>query len=384
MKDFLLDYSVDELGAIFDKGYRAKQVFQFVYQQYGVDFAELSTFSKADRAALNDRFSLDQVAIAARQVSSDGSEKFLFRLGDSHTIEAVLLLMKEGELDEEGEIIREPRYTICLSTQVGCKIGCAFCMTGKSGFTRNLSAGEIVAQVLLIKREHNMPTERGLNIVFMGMGEPLDNFESVVKAIAILSAKEGLNIARRRQTISTSGISPKIDALGSLKLGVLLAISLHAVDDAVRERLIPLNKAYNIESIIAAVKRFPIDARKRLLFEYLMIDGVNDSEICAKKLARLLNGIRAKVNLIAFNPHNGSDFKRPKRAAMESFRQILLNSGLICTIRESRGIDIDAACGQLRERAGGEMFHGKHSSHPAIHSISPDLDRGKSQQKGFT
>ncbi|MDR2905384.1 MAG: 23S rRNA (adenine(2503)-C(2))-methyltransferase RlmN [Helicobacteraceae bacterium] len=350
MKKFLLDFSLAELSAQFDKPFRAKQIYKFVYQQYGADFAQISTLPKETRAFLAENFSLDNVTIAARQTSKDGSEKFLFHLADDHTIEAVLLLMREGENDEEGEVVKEPRYTICISSQVGCKIGCAFCMTGKGGFTRNISAGEIAAQALLIKREKNMATERGLNIVFMGMGEPLDNFENVAKAIGILTDKEGLNIAPRRITISTSGITPKIDALAALNSGVLLAISLHAVDNETRTRLIPLNKAYDIESVIAAVRRFPIDLRKRVLFEYLMIGSLNDTTQHAKKLVKLLSGIPAKVNLIAFNPHEGSEFARPKRADMETFQRYLLDRGVVCTIRESRGVDIDAACGQLRER----------------------------------
>jgi 23S rRNA (adenine2503-C2)-methyltransferase len=186
----------------------------------------------------------------------------------------------------------------------------------------------------------------------MGMGEPLDNLESVAKAIAILACKEGLNIAPRRQTISTSGISPKIAKLGEMNLGVLLAISLHAVDDETRQRLMPINKAYDIASVIAAVKSYPIDMRKRVMFEYLMIRGINDSIECAKKLVKLLNGLRAKVNLIAFNPHEGSSFERPSAAAMEAFQRLLLDRGLLCVVRQSRGMDIDAACGQLRERLG--------------------------------
>ncbi|MDR1912777.1 MAG: 23S rRNA (adenine(2503)-C(2))-methyltransferase RlmN, partial [Helicobacteraceae bacterium] len=256
MKEFLLDYSLEELSRIVTPPYRAKQIFQWVYQRYVSDFSDISTLPKAVRDELNERFTLKAVSIAAKQTSVDGSEKYLFRLADDHTIEAVLLLMREAQ--EDGDrVTRQAQWTICVSTQVGCKIGCAFCMTAKSGFKRDLSAGEIVAQVLAIKRDRQMPSEKSLNVVYMGMGEPLDNLENVVKAIAILSCEFGLHISPRRQTLSTSGISPKIEALGKMNLGVLLAISLHAIDDETRSKLMPINKAYNIESIIGAARRFP-------------------------------------------------------------------------------------------------------------------------------
>ncbi|MDR0665161.1 MAG: 23S rRNA (adenine(2503)-C(2))-methyltransferase RlmN [Helicobacteraceae bacterium] len=350
MKEFFYDYSIDELSAIVSPSYRAKQIFQWIYQRYARDFNDISTLPKSLRAELADRFALDEVSIAAKQSAADGSKKYLFRLTDAHTIEAVLLLMRDAQFDEDDNLTRQAQYTICISTQVGCKIGCAFCMTAKGGFVRNLSAGEIVAQVLLIKRDRQMPPEKGLNIVFMGMGEPLDNLDNVAKAIAIFAQECGLNISPRRQTLSTSGISPKIAALGKMKLGVLLAISLHAVDNETRQKLMPINKAYNIESIIAAVKGFPIDLRKRVMFEYLMIKGVNDSIECAKKLLKLLSGLRAKVNLIAFNPHEAAVFERPDQETVERFQRFLLDRGLLCVVRKSRGIDIDAACGQLRER----------------------------------
>ena len=208
----------------------------------------------------------------------------------------------------------------------------------------------MVYQVFAIKKDQNIPSNKAVNIVYMGMGEPLDNLENVSKCIQILSELDGLSISRRRQTISTSGIAPKIKKLGALNLGVQLAISLHAVDDELRTKLMPINKAYNIQSVIDEVAIFPIDTRKRVMFEYLMIDEVNDSLECAKKLVALLNKIKAKVNLIYFNPHEGSPYKRPNKEKVEAFREFLLKKGLLCTIRESKGLDISAACGQLREK----------------------------------
>ncbi len=230
-------------------------------------------------------------------------------------------------------------------------MGCSFCLTAKGGFTRDLSAGEIVAQVLAVKMDNNLAAHRRLNIVYMGMGEPLDNLDNLAKAITILKDEEGLSISGKRQTVSTSGLSTKIDKLGEMDLGVHIAISLHAVDDELRTELIPMNKAYNIASIIEAVKRFPIDTRKRVMFEYLVIKGKNDDLTSAKKLVKLLHGIKSKVNLIYFNPYPGSDYQRPSREDMVSFQEYLTKHGVLCTIRDSKGLDISAACGQLKEKS---------------------------------
>lgn len=218
---------------------------------------------------------------------------------------------------------------------------------------RDLSAGEIVSQLVMVKKDNNIEANRRLNIVFMGMGEPLDNLENVVKAVKIFSDPDGMAIATHRQTISTSGLSSKIVKLGEMDLGINLAISLHAVDDKLREELMPINKAYNIKSIIDAVKAFPVNARKRVMFEYLVIKDVNDQLASAKKLLSLLDGIKAKVNLIYFNPYGGTQFKRPNDKDMKRFQEYLTSRGLHCTIRESKGLDISAACGQLREQEKG-------------------------------
>jgi 23S rRNA (adenine2503-C2)-methyltransferase len=235
-------------------------------------------------------------------------------------------------------------------------VGCSFCLTAKGGFTRDLTAGEIVAQVLAVKKDNNLAAHRRLNIVYMGMGEPLDNLDNLAKAIRILKDEEGMSISGKRQTVSTSGISSKIDKLGQMDLGVHIAISLHAVDDELRTELIPMNKAYNIASIIEAVKRFPIDTRKRVMFEYLVIKNRNDDLGSAKKLVKLLSGIKAKVNLIFFNPYPGSDYERPEREDMVKFQEYLIKHGLLCTIRDSKGIDISAACGQLKEKTASEAL----------------------------
>jgi len=338
-KKLFMDYLLDELIALgIEPKFRVKQLYNWIYRKYIDNFEEMQNIPKLLRKKLSEEFIINPLELIKHEISIDKTEKFLFKLRDGRTIETVLIKMKEN------------KYTVCVSTQVGCKIGCAFCLTAKGGFVRNLSAGEIVAQVWWMKKFKGFDENKALNIVYMGMGEPLDNYENLVKAIKILSHKDGMNIATRRQTVSTSGIAPKIKKLGEENLGVNLAISLHAVDNETREKLIPLNKAYNIESVISAIKQFPIDKRKKVMFEYLVIKNVNDNIKAAKKLVKLLNGIPSKVNLIYFNPYPGSEFDRPDEESMKKFQNYLINKGIMCTIRKSKGMDISAACGQLREK----------------------------------
>ena len=318
--------------------FRAKQIYNWLYTKYEDDFDNMLNLPKELRKYLKENFTTKLVDMVKLEESKDGSVKYLFRTKDNYTYESVFLKMKED------------KYTLCLSSQIGCKVGCSFCLTAKGGFIRNLDSGEMVYQVFFIKKFQNIPSNKAINIVYMGMGEPLDNLENTKKCIEILKDNNGLDISVRRQTISTSGLAPKIKKLGELNLGVQLAISLHAVDDDLRTELMPINKAYNIKSIINEISKFPIDNRKRIMFEYLMIDGLNDGLDSAKKLVVLLNKIKAKVNLIYFNPHEGSKYQRPSKEKVESFREYLLKKGLLCTIRESKGLDISAACGQLRER----------------------------------
>ncbi len=350
MKKHILNYTKDELAKFISPKFRVKQLFSWIYNKKVTNFLEMNNLPKDLRQKLNDEFTILSSQIVSKQVSKDGSIKYLFKLHDGHTVEAVLLLMKPTVYNEDGSIKHLPKYTVCVSSQVGCKVGCAFCLTAKGGFVRDLSAGEIVEQILQIYIDNNIESNRKVNIVYMGMGEPLDNLENLAKAIKIFSDVEGLSISPHRQTVSTSGLSSKIDKLAKLNLGVNLAISLHAVDDKLREQLMPINKAYNIASIMEAVRRFPVNLRKKVLFEYLMIKNVNDSLDAAKKLVKLLNGIKAKVNLIYFNPYEESEFQRPSYEDMRKFQKYLLSKGIICTIRESKGLDISAACGQLREQ----------------------------------
>ncbi|WP_096024911.1 23S rRNA (adenine(2503)-C(2))-methyltransferase RlmN [Campylobacter lanienae] len=350
----LLDYTQNELANIIKPKFRAKQIYEWIYKKNAKSFDEMSNLPKDIRENLKGEFQIDPLSCVRSEISKDGSIKYLFKLHDGKTIESVLLPMKDEILDQNGKVEKHARYTICVSSQVGCKMGCSFCLTAKGGFIRNLSAGEIVGQILWIKRENNIPYERRVNIVYMGMGEPLDNLDNVSKAINILKDNDGLAIGARRQTISTSGLATQIKKLGEMDLGVLLAISLHAVTDELREKLMPVNKAYNIASVMDAVRQFPIDMRKRVMFEYLIMDKINDNLSDAKALVKLLHGIKAKVNLILFNPHEGSPYQRPSQENVDKFRDYLQSRGVTCTIRQSKGLDISAACGQLKERSKGE------------------------------
>lgn len=352
----LLDLSIEELKELVSPSFRATQIYEWVYKKNATEFSQMLNLPKDMRQDLAEKFYLDPLKCVKFEQSSDGSIKYLFELKDGLKIESVLLPMKEEISDEDGKISRHARYTVCVSSQVGCKMGCAFCLTAKGGLVRNLTAGEIVGQILWIKRENNIPYERRINVVYMGMGEPLDNLANVSKAIKILALNEGLAISPRRQTVSTSGLGSQIKKLGEMDLGVLLAISLHAVTNELRSRLMPINKAYNIEAVMDAVRGFPIDMRKRVMFEYLVIKDLNDSVSDAKKLVKLLHGIKAKVNLIYFNPHEGSEFGRPELTNMLKFQEYLRDHGVTCTIRQSKGLDISAACGQLKQRNENPKF----------------------------
>jgi 23S rRNA (adenine2503-C2)-methyltransferase len=355
-KPSLYDFTLKELQEQIKPSFRAKQIYGWIYHQFVESFSEMKNIPKTLQEELSQKFVINPLKILKKEISSDGTIKYLLELQDGKTIEAVWLKMKEEQLDEEGTLTQEAKYTICVSTQVGCKVGCAFCLTAKGGFTRDLTAGEIVGQVVTLKKDNDHKHNRKINIVYMGMGEPLDNLENLAHAIQVFQENDGLAISGKRQTVSTSGLSSKIDKLGAMDLGVHIAISLHAVDDELRTELIPMNKANNIQSIIDAVKRFPIDTRKRVMFEYLVIKNKNDDIASAKKLIKLLSGIKAKVNLIYFNPYPGSTYDRPKKEDMVAFQEYLVKHGLLCTIRDSKGIDISAACGQLKEKENKKDF----------------------------
>jgi 23S rRNA (adenine2503-C2)-methyltransferase len=315
------------------KPYRAKQILKWIYLRQADTFEMMTDVGKDTRKYLARHFSINRLEKERTETSKDGSKKFLFKLIDGKHIESVLIPEKN-------------HYTLCISSQVGCAQGCRFCLTGRGGLVRNLTKGEIIAQVRDVAND--LDNSKGLtNIVMMGMGEPLANYANVVAAVATITDSDvGLGFSNRRLTVSTSGLIPKLPRLGR-DTGVNLAISLNATDNETRDMLMPINRKYPIEKLLDACARYPLMPRRRITFEYIIIKGVNDSEEDAKRLARLLRPIRAKINLIPFNTFEGSDFERPEEQVILSFKEILKKNNYTAVIRQSKGQDISAACGQL-------------------------------------
>jgi 23S rRNA (adenine2503-C2)-methyltransferase len=315
------------------KPYRAKQILKWIYVRQADTFEIMTDVGKDIRKRLARHFSINRLEKARTETSQDGSKKFLFRLIDGKYIESVLIPEKN-------------HYTLCISSQVGCAQGCRFCLTGRGGWVRNLTKGEIVAQVRDVANDLDN-SKHLTNIVMMGMGEPLANYSNVVGAVATITDCEvGLGFSNRRLTISTSGLVPKLSQLGR-DTGVNLAISLNATDNKTRDMLMPINRKYPLEKLLEACARYPLMPRRKITFEYIMIKGVNDSGEDAKRLARLLRSIRAKINLIPFNTFEGSDFERPDEPVILTFKEILNQNNYTAVIRQSKGQDISAACGQL-------------------------------------
>ena len=315
--------------------YRTKQLLRWIYQRHVYDFEEMTDLAKDFRKQLAESAYISRCRPEVVQDSQDGTRKYLFRLADGETVEAVRIPMEEG------------RATLCLSTQVGCAMGCRFCMTGTFGLVRNLEAAEIVNQVCAVQEDGPVS-----NIVLMGMGEPLHNIDNVVQALEILYLDDGLGYGTRRVTLSTCGLVPEIRQLGR-RIKVNLAVSLNATTDELRDQLMPVNRRYPLAELLAACRDFAIETRQRVTFEYILINGVNDSLADAKRLVSLLHGVRCKVNLIAFNPHAGSEFTAPDEAAVKEFQSYLLQRNIVATLRASKGQDIAAACGQLKGQLTG-------------------------------
>jgi 23S rRNA (adenine2503-C2)-methyltransferase len=318
-----------------EKPFRARQVLKWIYQRGTQTFAGMSDLPSALRPVLDQEFSIDRLPCLHLTSALDGTRKFLFALADKRQIESVL-------------IPAEDRLTLCISSQVGCAMGCRFCATAQVRPVRDLTAGEIVSQIWETQRML-LPGERLTNLVFMGMGEPLANYEQLVKALAIVTAEWGLNFSPRRVTVSTVGLVPQMRRLLE-ETHVNLTVSLTATTDRLRDALMPVNKRYPLAQLLATCRTLPIAPRKRITFAYTMLNGVNDSDEDARRLTRLLHGLRAKVNLIPFNPFPGTPFLSSPRPRIERFRQLLLDKGIHATIRESRGQDAQAACGQLAAR----------------------------------
>lgn len=327
-------------ASVGEKPYRATQVMQWIHR-YGCDsFEPMTNLGKALRRRLEAFACISSPTIVKDELARDGTRKWLLELENSNCIEMVF-------------IPEHDRGTLCISSQVGCALDCSFCATGKQGFNRNLSVAEIIGQLWLASRvlDHQPDSETKItNVVMMGMGEPLLNFDNVVSAMRLMLDDNAYGLSRRRVTLSTAGLVPRIDRLRE-NCHVSLAVSLHAPTDDLRDRLVPLNKKYPIRELLAACERYVVGApRRRVTLEYIMLDGVNDSLEHARKLAKLLVNVPAKVNLIPYNPIDGATYQCSPKGAIDRFREVLLSAGLVTVTRRTRGDDINAACGQLAGR----------------------------------
>lgn len=325
-KDEIMSY-IQGLGL---PSFRSRQLIQWIYRRWARTIDEITEFSVSLRRLLSEKAYISNLNIIERQMSKDGTEKYLFKLDDGEMIESVLIPDRD-------------RLTLCISSQVGCAMGCKFCLTGRIGLRRNLKAFEIVDQVISVSRL--MLPKKLTNIVLMGMGEPLANFDEVVDALWRMT--ELMGISKRRITLSTSGIVPAMLDLPKRAPHVNIAISLNATTDRVRSEIMPVNKVYPLKRLLEACRSYPLESRRRITFEYILLDSVNDSQKDAERLVQLLRGIRCKVNLIPFNAYEVAGFRSPSEDKILTFQRILIDSSLTAIVRKSKGQDIKAACGQL-------------------------------------
>lgn len=334
LKDFTLSELTDYIISLGEPKFRAKQIYKWLYS--GVEsFDDMTDISKQLREKLSENCSTGNLIIEKKFVSGlDGTRRYLLKLSDGNFIESVLMKYKHG-------------YSICISSQVGCAMGCRFCASTVNGKVRNLTSGEIIDQIITVQRDIG---ENISNIVMMGVGEPLDNFDNVIKFLANVNNPLGMNIGMRHITISTCGIVPRIYELADMKLQITLAISLHAADDESRRRIMPIAKRYNISELLEACRYYTEKTSRRITFEYTLISGVNDSAENAEKLVRLLRGVLCHVNLIPVNPVEGTGFSSGSVESVDRFRKIIEKSGISATVRREMGRDISAACGQLRQQ----------------------------------
>ena len=340
-----LEAALSPLGV---ERFRAGQMYRWVYRRGLERFDGMTDLSLRLRGQLETMLTLTTPAVRAREQSSDGTQKYLLTLADGRTIESVF-------------IPDTPAMTFCVSTQVGCAMRCGFCLTGQMGLVRNLTAGEIAGQVRVLARELELH-DRRFNIVLMGMGEPLHNYDATMKALRILATPEGLALTPRRVTLSTVGILPALDRLARESWLPNLAVSLHATTDRVRHELVPTSRTQRLADLVAACRRFPLKHRDRITFEYVLLAGVNDTEADATRLVTLLRGLRAKVNLIPLNEAPGIRFSRPSEERVNRFARSLTSGGLRVSVRKSRGRDIRAACGQLIVEGGPRQSPGQRAA----------------------
>jgi len=338
--EHILNYTKEELNNLLEKNgfpvYRSKQLYQWLYTKYVDDINEMNNLPANLRQWLINNYNCNFPKVAQEQVSKiDGTIKFLFELADKQAIETVLMF--------HGGKTTKQRKTLCISSQVGCPIGCVFCATGKMGLKRNLSVGEIIGQILVVSKIHGKID----NIVYMGMGEPLLNYEHVLKSIKIITDEMGLNFSSRKITVSTCGLVPEIKKLSEEKIPLTLAVSLHGANNELRNTLVPINKKYPLEDLLAAVKYFINKTNRKVTFEYILAKDINDGIVHAKELSVLLKGLLCNVNIIPVNPVSGTAINRPSAKVMANFVQVLQSKGIETVVRSEKGADIDAACGQL-------------------------------------
>lgn len=330
LKDFTHEKLKHHLVSQGEKPFRASQLMQWIFQKNATSFQEMSNLSSEFREKIEKVFEIGRLKLIHRQTSSDGTEKFLFELKDKKTVESVY-------------IPSEDRRTLCISTQVGCRMGCRFCLTARQGLVRNLTPSEIVSQVLQVQE---ILSVRMTNIVMMGMGEPFDNYENLVDAIDILRSSWAFGFSQRKITVSTVGLIPQMVQFGK-DSDVNLAVSLNASNDEVRTQIMPMNKTWSIDALLESCRNYPLKKNRRLTFEYVLLSDINDSLDHAKELAIKLKGIRCKVNLIPFNEHSMGPYRRPKDQDVLEFQKVLVDQHITALVRKSRGRDILAACGQL-------------------------------------
>jgi 23S rRNA (adenine2503-C2)-methyltransferase len=337
----------EQLRQAGEPSYRASQIIEWLYKKRVEAIDKMTNLPRPLRGRLQETFSLGKIDLVRVLGARDTTRKFLFRLSDGNLIESVLI---PASLALYGA--RSDRRTICVSTQVGCAYGCKFCASGLEGFSRNLSANEVVDQLIAVERATN---EKIDNVVFMGMGEPLANLDNVLRAIRIINAEWGLGIGARHITISTSGLAPQIRKLAEEPLQIRLAVSLHGATDEVRNRIMPINRRYNIETLLSACDYYKAHKKQRITFEYILISGVNDSDEQARLLSRHAHRLSAKVNLIPYNSVSGLPWTRPSEKRQEKFLSVLRAEGIPATLRREKGHEIDAACGQLRLQTEREI-----------------------------
>ena len=351
IKDYTLPALTEWFVSHDEKPFRARQIFHWLYQKRVEDFGEMTNMSKTLRERLERHFFISRLIRAQQAHSEDGSIKYSFALQDGQCIESVLMPHRD-------------HYTVCVSSQVGCAMGCDFCMTAKMGWIRNLTPGEIIDQIL--ESWKDLPHGEGLrNVVFMGMGEPFHNYDNLISSLEIMLADVGFNFSSRRVTVSTSGLVPQIIRFGQESVKANLAVSLNGVNDTLRTQLMPVNKTYDLKKLLAGCLAYPLESRKRITFEYILIQNLTDDVADAKQLIRLLHGLKFKINLIPYNESPGSKYKRPSWESIRTFQSYLYNHGVTATLRISKGQDIQGACGQLITSEHAEAPRPPHVQVPA-------------------